>query len=163
MLKLRNILVPIDLSENSIHSFNLGCTLSNQSGGVLHLMHVIKPHYSTGSLINEDNLKKIKIHNVKEELHKFINEIPHTSANITEVIKFGDPLKEILSYSEKNNIDLIIVNSHGWSGRLNTIMGNVANNLFKFSSVPLICFKNYTENALKDFTRLHSTAENWVG
>jgi nucleotide-binding universal stress UspA family protein len=163
MLNLKNILVPIDLSENSIHSFNLGCTLSNQSGGLLHLMHVIKPNYNSDSLVDEDHLQKIKVNNVREELYKFIHEIPHPEANITEVIKFGEPLKEILSYSEKNNIDLIVINSHGWSGRLNSMMGNVANNIFKFSSVPVICFKNYTESAMKDFTRLHSTAENWVG
>ena len=163
MLNLKNILVPIDLSENSIHSFNLGCALSNQSGGILHLMHVIKPHYSSGSLINEDNLKKLKTHNVKEELHKFIHEIPHPEANIVQVIKFGEPIKEILEYADKNTIDLIIVNSHGWSGRLNTAMGNIATKIFKYSSVPVICFKNYTESALKDFSRLHSSAENWVG
>ena len=163
MLNLRNILVPIDLSENSIHSFHLGCTLTNQSGGLLHLMHVIKPHYSSGALVDEDHLHKIKINNVREELYKFIHEVPHPEANITEVIKFGEPLKEILSYSEKNNIDLIIVNSHGWSSRLSTMMGSVANNIFKFSAVPVICFRNYTESAMKDFTRLHSTAENWVG
>lgn len=163
MLNLRNILVPIDLSENSIHSFQLGCSLTNQNGGLLHLMHVIKPYYSSGALVDEDHLHKIKVNNVREEMYKFIHEVPHPAANITEVIKFGDPLKEILSYSEKNNIDLIIVNSHGWSGRLNTMMGSVANNIFKFSSVPVICFKNYTESAMKDFTKFHSTAENWVG
>lgn len=160
-MQLKNILVPIDLSENSIHSFNLGCILSNQSGGILHLMHVIKPHYSSGSLINEDNLKKIKIHNVEEELHKFINEIPHPEADITEVIKFGDPLKEIMEYADKNYIDLIVINSHGWSGRLNTTMGNIATKIFKFSSVPVVCVKNYTE--IKDYSKFHTSAENWVG
>ena len=163
MLNLRNILVPIDLSENSIHSFQLGCRLTNQSGGLLHLMHVIKPHYSSGALVDEDHLHKIKINNVREELYKFTHEIPHPEAKITEVIKFGDPLREIIGYSETNNIDLIVINSHGWSGRLNATMGNVANNIFKFSTVPVICFKNYTESAMKDFTRFHSTAENWVG
>jgi len=162
MLNLRNILVPIDLSENSIHSFHLGCNLANQSGGLLHLMHVIKPHYSTGVLIDEEHLHKIKLNNVQEEMYKFMHEVPHPEANIMEVIKFGDPLREIISYSEKNNIDMIVINSHGWSGRLNTTMGNIANSIFKFSSVPVICFRNYTQT-VKDFTRLHTTAENWVG
>ena len=163
MLNLKNILVPIDLSENSVHSFQLGCRLANQSGGQLHLMHVIKPHYTSGTLIDEEHLHKIKLHNVQEELYKFMHELPHPEADITEVIKFGDPLREILSYSEKNNIDMIVINSHGWSGRLNTAMGSVANNIFKFSSVPVICFRNYTQTAAKDFSRLPTTAENWVG
>lgn len=163
MLSFKNILVPIDLSENSIYSFTLGCCLSNHSGGLLHLMHVIKPHYSSGSLVDEDHLHKIKINNVREELYKFIHEIPHPETGIIEIIKFGDPLREILNYSEKNNIDLIIINSHGWSGKLNTTMGNVANNIFKFSSIPVVCFKNYTDSTIKDFTRHQSTAENWVG
>ena len=163
MLQLKNILVPIDLSENSINSFYLGCTLINQSSGLLHLMHVIKPHYSTESLVDEDKLRTLKINNVREEMFKFINEIPHPSANITEVIKFGDPKKEILAYSQENNVDLIIINSHGWTGRLNAMMGNVASNIFKLSSVPVICLKNYSEIAMKDFSRLNSTAENWVG
>jgi nucleotide-binding universal stress UspA family protein len=163
MLNLRNILVPIDLSENSIHSFHLGCCLASQSGGLVHLMHVIKPHYSSGALVNEEHLHKIKIDNVREEMYKFMHEVPHPDVGITEVIKFGDPLREILSYSEKNNINMIIVNSHGWTGKLNTTMGSIANNIFKLSSVPVICFRNYTQTAAKDFSGFHTTAENWVG
>lgn len=163
MLKLKNILVPIDLSENSTDSFFLGCTLTNQSGGLLHLMHVIKPNYNTESLIDEDKIHKLKISNVREEMYKFMHEIPHPDANITEVIKFGEPRKEILTYAQENNIDLIIVNSHGWTGRLSTIMGNVASHVFRLSNIPVICLKNNNENALRDFSRLHSTAENWVG
>ncbi len=163
MLMLKNILVPIDLSENSKDSFYLGCTLMNQSGGILHLVHVIKPHYNTELLVDEDKLNEFKVNNVKEEMNKFIHEIPHPEAKISEVILFGEPKREILKYSQENNIDMIIVNSHGWTGSLNVMMGNVASNVFKLSPIPVICLKNYNENALKDFSRLHSTAENWVG
>jgi nucleotide-binding universal stress UspA family protein len=163
VLKLKNVLVPIDFSENSINSFYLGCSLTRQSSGLLHLMHVIKPNYVSESLIDEDKIHKLKLNNAREELYKFINEIPHPPANITEIIKFGDPEKEILNYSAQSRIDLIIINSHGWTGKLSSTMGNVANNIFKFSSIPVICLKNFNEAQAKDFSRYYSTAENWVG
>lgn len=163
MLKLKNILVPIDLSENSTDSFFLGCNLANQNKGTLHLMHVIKPHYDSVPLINQEDLYRFRINNAREELFKFINEIPHPCANIKEVIKLGEPEEEILQYSYDSSIDLIVINSFGWTGKLNTLMGNTAKKIFNMSKVPVICLKNAGTDEAKDFSRSVTTAENWVG
>jgi nucleotide-binding universal stress UspA family protein len=162
MLKLKNILIPIDFSENSINTFYLACSLAKPSNGLLHLLHVIKPNNNSDAVV-EGKLNRLKIKNAKEELDKFINEIPHPAINITEKIRIGEPEKEILDYACENNVDLIIINSHGWTGKLNEMMGTVANNVFQYSPIPILCLKNFAANPVKDFSIFHSTAENWVG
>jgi len=49
----------------------------------------------------------------------------------------GDPAEEILSYAEKNDIDLILMATHGRSGVRRWVMGSVADKVLRASKVPV--------------------------
>jgi len=49
----------------------------------------------------------------------------------------GDPAEEILNYAEKNDIDLIIMATHGRSGVRRWIIGSVADKVLRASKVPV--------------------------
>jgi nucleotide-binding universal stress UspA family protein len=49
----------------------------------------------------------------------------------------GHPAEEILSYSDKNNIDLILMATHGRSGIKRWVLGSVADKLLRVSKVPI--------------------------
>jgi len=55
----------------------------------------------------------------------------------TEVLA-GDPVKEILKYSKDNNIDLIIMSTHGRSGVSRIVFGSVANKIIRQAEVPIL-------------------------
>ena len=50
----------------------------------------------------------------------------------------GDPAKEILKYSKNNNIDLIIMSTHGRSGVSRIVFGSVANKIIRQTEVPIL-------------------------
>jgi nucleotide-binding universal stress UspA family protein len=50
----------------------------------------------------------------------------------------GEPANEILSYAEKNKVDLIIMSTHGQSGLGRWWFGNVADRVVRHSTIPVL-------------------------
>src|SRR6185295_17989782 len=49
--RIKNLLVPIDFSERSLHLLEYGRTLALQFGADLHLVHVYEPDYPLSSVM----------------------------------------------------------------------------------------------------------------
>ena len=166
MAQVKNILVPIDFSTSSYQVFELGHCLARQNGANLHLIHVIDPIYYQEQQPRKSDLEfihKIRFENAKEELRKFKFGVPHSEVEITEVLIEGIPHKEILNYSRQNDIDMIVIASHGWTNLSHMLMGSIADKIMRQSDVPVICVKSNVSVIRSREMRRHSFAENWVG
>jgi nucleotide-binding universal stress UspA family protein len=166
MAQVKNILVPIDFSTSSYQVFELGHCLAKQNGANLHLIHVIDPIYYQEQQQRKSDLEfihKIRFENAKEELRKFKFEVPHSEVEITEVLIEGIPHKEILNYARQNDIDMIVIASHGWTNLSHMLMGSIADKVMRQADVPVICVKSNVSVIRSREMRRHSFAENWVG
>jgi nucleotide-binding universal stress UspA family protein len=166
MAQVNNVLVPIDFSISSNHVFELGHCLAKQNGAVLHLLHVIDPVYYESQQSRKtdiDFIHNIRLENAKEELRKFKFEVPHSEVEIIEVLVEGMPHKEILSYAKENQIDMIVIASHGWTNQSHMSMGNIADKIMRQSDVPVICVKSNVPVIRSREYRKFSVTENWMG
>jgi len=59
------------------------------------------------------------------------------AVKVQSEIAAGYPAEEILSYAEKNGIDIILIATHGRSGIRRWVMGSVAEKVLKASKVPV--------------------------
>ena len=50
----------------------------------------------------------------------------------------GKPAEEIIKYSKDNNVDLIVMSTHGRSGFSRIVFGSVADKVLRQSEVPLL-------------------------
>lgn len=170
----KNILTPVDFSVNSVQAFDFALQYARQHKATLHLLHVIDPYYNeqynnyplskSGKISDDDFIMMERLRNANEELKKFVNEIPHPGVEIIENLKIGKPSEQILNYSHKNKIDLVIISSHGWTSELNLPTGRVAEKIIEHSTIPVICLRA-EKSLLKKYniTLNTSLAENWVG
>ena len=55
----------------------------------------------------------------------------------TEILS-GNPAEEIIKYSQKNNVDLIIMSTRGRSGISRLVFGSVAEKVIRNSTVPVL-------------------------
>lgn len=62
-------------------------------------------------------------------------------AKVKGVVIDGRPAEEIINYTEKNGIDLIIMTSHARTGIMPWSMGNVANKVVQRVSLPVLLVK----------------------
>jgi nucleotide-binding universal stress UspA family protein len=136
------------------------------NGAHLHLLHVIDPIYyqeEKPRISDVEFIHKIRFENAKEELRKFKFEVPHSEVDITEILVEGIPHKEILSYTRQNDIDMIVIASHGWTNLPHSIMGNIADKIMRQADVPVICIKSNLSVIKNREMRKLNFAENWVG
>jgi nucleotide-binding universal stress UspA family protein len=148
------ILAPLDgskLSENSLqHIENLisGC----QVGEVI-LLHVVeKPspvHTEYSSLRQfEESSKKIAVEEMRSEemAQKYLNGVGENLKNkgvmVENVVIATEQLHTeadiILDYADKNNIDLIVMSTHGRSGITRWAFGSVADRVIRHALVPVL-------------------------
>jgi nucleotide-binding universal stress UspA family protein len=63
--------------------------------------------------------------------------------NFHKLIVSGDPAPAILKTIESEDIDLVVMGSHGRKGLEETIFGSVAENVIKKSPVPVLTVNPY--------------------
>ena len=166
MVEYKNILVPTDFSANSMQAFEFGHMLAKQNNSVLHVLHIIEPVYNQNQTLDDFNEKRFeqsRYLDAEEELRRFINKVSSKGVDIIEVLTPGKPHEQILNYSRKNQIDLIVIASHGWTGLYHLITGNVANKVLRYADIPTICVKSNTTFIKGAVSNRSTFAENWVG
>jgi len=127
MSQYQNILVAIDLSEDSAPVVQRGRALADSNKAELHLIHVIEPlSFAYGGDIPMD------FSGIQEEIHQQATQQLHRFAESNNIdaqhqhIVLGKPEVEIHAKSEELGTDLIVVGSHGRHG-LALLMGSTAN------------------------------------
>jgi len=166
MIQIKNILIPIDFSSSSYQLFEMGYCFAGQNNARLHIIHVIDPVYYKEPQTKTSDLAfihKIRLENAMEELKKFKFELPHSNVEITEVLVEGIPHREILNYTKQNDIDMIVIASHGWTNLPTKVMGSIADKIMRQADVPVICLKSNILVIRNRELRRQNFAENWVG
>jgi nucleotide-binding universal stress UspA family protein len=140
----KNILAPLDGSELSecslkhVTAIAKGCAVA----GVV-LLHIIEPlnKYMTYGGIGQEALGEIRKESrtkAKRYMAKAADKLKKNGINAKTVIIEGMPSDEILNYTEKNQVDLIIMSTHGSSGLTRWAFGSVADKVIRHSPVPVL-------------------------
>jgi len=102
----------------------------------LHAQTIAALAEAGGTLLNE------AVENHKEEASEYIQKtaamLQKEGINAKPIIVQGYPAEEILNYAKNNNIDLIIMSTHGRSGIKRWVMGSVTNRVLSHSTVPVL-------------------------
>lgn len=119
--------------ERAIES---GITIADRLGASVHVLSVI-PHVVTRDHLGHD--PEAAAENAVEELERKCREMGVT---VNTEIRKGDPVEEILNCSEENNIDIIILGTHGRTGLDHAVIGSVAEQVIRRTSVPVMTVRS---------------------
>jgi len=141
MVEIKKILFPVDLTDNCTKILPYVLSMAEKYGSQICLLHVVEdiarwgigymPHPSMKSLQEEAQTA------AEKALDKLCNQDMQSCPNFKRVLVSGDPATEILKAVDKEEIDLIIMGTHGRKGLEHTIFGSVAENVVKKSPVPI--------------------------
>ncbi len=117
MSEYKNILVPIDLSEECHQVCRQAIVVAGQFNASLHLLHVVE--YVPVEPMGEALLPSVKIEddlvqNARKRLDRLAGDLGLTSAKSR--IEVGNTKAEILRIAEEEDIDLIVIGSKGRHG-----------------------------------------------
>lgn len=142
MVKFKKILYPTDFSESSKESLTYAFELAEQYSAELHLLHVLPNSidalvtYGFGAIPIPSDWDE----NVREEAKKQLSEILNDESriNITRATAEGEPFLGIIRYARENEIDLIVMATHGRSGFEHILMGSEAEKVVRKSPCPVL-------------------------
>ncbi len=126
---IKKILLPTDFSEGSKNALPYAMELAKQYNASLYLIHVIYDLSQASGLhvphVNLDQLYMEIEASAKKELDRFgLEELRGLNVH-REVIR-GVPYEEIIKFAEKNEIDLIVIGTHGRKGLEKLFFGSTA-------------------------------------
>jgi nucleotide-binding universal stress UspA family protein len=154
MIEIKKILLPCDLTTNSSKIFPYVMSIAEKYNSTIYLIHVaedlhgwtLHPYPGMGhdQKIHEKASEKKLMKKIDEMCDKICDEHFQGCSNIRKVIVTGHPVVEILKVVESEDINLIIMGTHGRSGMEHVIFGSVAENVVKKSPVPVLTINPYT-------------------
>lgn len=127
----QHILLAVDFSEDNLPLTEQTCELAKKFAAKLSIVHVLDnipmPDTSYGTVIAlNDDADNALLKQEKENLNA-IGELLNVPENQRWLI-WGNPQEEICALAEQENVDLIIVGSHGRHG-LALLLGSTANDV----------------------------------
>lgn len=79
----------------------------------------------------------------KDYLTNVVEELKKDGITAMIVIADGDPAEEILGYARKNNVDLIVMSTHGSSGVARWLLGSVTDRIVRHSICPVLVISQH--------------------
>ena len=108
----KQILVPVDFSEQNKHALDIALNLAAISGGTVHLLHVIK------LLAGDDDddefadfYRKLESQ-AQARMTELLATVADSEAPLNSHLILGHRVREILLFAEENDVELIVMNSH---------------------------------------------------
>ena len=122
----RNVLVPTD--ESPLSKDALEHAIATFPDGNITLIHVVDPRYTAP---DDDELRPEQIFTDSLDIAE-----RHDSEVQTE-IRVGHPSREIVAFSEENDVDEIMMGSHGRERGSRILFGSVAERVLRRAPVPV--------------------------
>lgn len=145
--KVNRILVPLDLSKFSRQALQYAFELCKDYGADLDVIHVVEDRihpalYATGKSSIFEFTPEIKKKST-ELIKKMIDEFSGLKVKYNIKIKEGVPAREILKYAEHNDVNMIVLTTHGASGLNQFYLGGVAEKIIRRSICPVFTIKSF--------------------
>jgi len=143
-LVIKRILVPTDFSKLSFEAMGYAEMLFGLQEPQIYLIHVVEK-----SVENKGTKKRKKGEKTKAEIEKDTMKQLGTVASqylsecgaISLIVKHGDSHREIVKFAQEENIDLVIISTHGRTGIAHVLMGSVAEKVVRYSPIPVLSVK----------------------
>jgi nucleotide-binding universal stress UspA family protein len=148
MIALKQLLVPTDFSIASGVALKYAKELATNFKATLHLLHVIEdmrifgwtaPEGSVPPLYTLIDEMETKVHAGMEKLLSAA-EREQFCARLS--IRRGSPFVEIIRYARTENIDMIVLGTHGRGPIAHMLMGSVAERVVRKSPCPVLTVRH---------------------
>ncbi len=150
----KSILYATDMTPNSEYTFKHAVMMARRSKADIYLLHVV-PKIDAGfrsyvaAVMGEDNFKTFEdqheehaLSELKKKLEVFAREKladhPEDLKNIARIeVVYGHAVNQILSVSERLDVDVIVMGKHGKGALKHTFLGSVAEQVLHKSKKPV--------------------------
>ena len=137
MFAPKRILVPTDFSDSSDEALRQALELAKQYNAKVYLLHVAEPitqcvgdYCLDSSTVKQAEDAEILI--AKEKMQKELKKYSEfQEVEVINDIREGKPVDEIIKEQEEKGVDLIVMPSHGKTGFIKRLMGQISEKIIE--------------------------------
>ncbi|MDI5896721.1 universal stress protein [Flavobacterium yafengii] len=141
---MKRILVPTDFSEHAEHALKVAAIIAKKNNCEIFLLHLLElPNQMNDAVTGGSSIPEVMlfIKKANETLQK-IKEQPYLNGiSVNASVQFERAFSGILSFNRKNEIDLIVMGSHGTSGIEEVLIGSNTEKVVRLSEIPVLVIK----------------------
>jgi nucleotide-binding universal stress UspA family protein len=124
----RKLLCPVDFSEESRAALRVAVDLASRFGAELTIFHA----HGSDALTASAPQTQGTIAEWKLEAERL------GAARVVVASEGGDPRMVIVEHAQRNGFDLVVMGTHGRTGRDRQLIGSVAETVVRASRVPVL-------------------------
>jgi nucleotide-binding universal stress UspA family protein len=142
-MEIKNVLVPVDFSENSKKILEAARYFSEICQAQLHVVFVVQSFddYS-GFFVPHMPVAKFEEEMVQAAEEKMKGFLLGQNKIVAKVL-VGDVGEEIIRHAEETGMDLIVMGTHGYKGLEKVMFGSVAEKVVRSSPCPVLTINPY--------------------
>ncbi|WP_336135210.1 universal stress protein [Natronomonas amylolytica] len=138
------ILLPTDGSDATNPAVEQAIGLARETGAELHVLFVVEDIPYAPEMMDdrvEDQLREIG-EGAIEEIRERADE---AGVDLVAAIREGAPHNSILGYADEEDIDAIVMGTHGRSGLDRYLLGSVTERVVRTADVPVLTVRRSEE------------------
>lgn len=146
MLPVKKICCPTDFSKPSQEALKVACEMAAHFGAELILVHVVTPIpvipvHDDPTSFNLPLYEKEMEQSAGKALKKMQQEMDCQNVHSRTVVIQGDPATQIVSLADTENVDMIIIATHGFTGWRKFMFGSVTEKVIRYANCPVLSIR----------------------
>jgi nucleotide-binding universal stress UspA family protein len=141
---IKSIMVPIDFSEYSKSALKYAIDFAKQFHAKIYLIYVVEPIiYPADFSMGQVAIPSADLDLQSRANEELINLAKTIGSGITSetIIKTGKPFVEIIDSAKENDVDLIIIATHGHTGVEHLLFGSTAEKVVRKAPCPVLTLR----------------------
>jgi universal stress protein A len=137
-MNIHHILAPTDFSASAIQAVTAAFELAQTFGAKLSLLHVIEvPAYAIEVALPLEALER----DARRELALLLPEAEAAYMDVTRLVDVGVPYQKIVETATAEQVDLIVMATHGRTGLSHLVLGSVAERMVRLAPCPVLTIR----------------------
>lgn len=150
---IKNVVTPIDFSDNSRLIADSSIYMASKYGAVLHFVFVVQNFEDYSGFfvpqMHVPNLEEELMTGAEERMELFIEEMSQATTElgvkeVTHKVLMGDVAEQIVDFATEIQADMIIMGTHGYKGLEKIMFGSVADKVVRSALCPVTTINPYT-------------------
>ena len=146
--RIKKILCPTDFSENSEYALKYALALTTLTQADLQLFHVVEPiTYPQSTEFFEPVLDEVELMMKMEaafqqQLEDQVTTLKAQYPKIKGKLVTGNTFLEIIQAARDDDVDIIVMGTHGRTGLAHVLIGSVAERVVREAPCPVLTVKH---------------------
>ncbi len=143
---MKKILVPVDFSKKSEEALKVAAKIAKKINGEIYVLHLLdipsaEVDFIDGNQIPQGPMAMMLFNTTHEKFDEFLDKDYLDNIPVYEKVMTDSPVEGIADFANQNNIDFIVMGSHGTSGLEEFFVGSNTEKVVRSSKIPVLVIK----------------------